>query len=345
MLIDDVEITIKAGNGGNGSVHFLRNAQTRKGGPDGGNGGNGGNIYLQGVDDILGLSQFQFKKEWKAEDGIAGSKKNLYGRNGKDLIITIPLGTTITDTKTGEQWEILNKNDNFCITQGGKGGKGNKEFATAINKAPRYAEKGEPGQERNLHLVLRIIADIGLIGLPNAGKSSLLKTLTNAKPKIGNYAFTTLEPNLGVLENNVIARRNDESIPTGSPRSLSVARDDVKHIILADLPGLIEGAAKGKGLGIQFLKHIEKTNKLIHCIDSTSEEAIKDYQTVRHELELYSKKLPEKEEIILLTKTDLIDKISLEEKIKGLQKLGKKILTVSVYNEEMLQNLRNVLQD
>lgn len=325
MLIDDVEIRVKAGKGGNGSIHFLRNAQTRKGGPDGGNGGNGGSVYLQAVDDILALAQFQFKKELNAEDGVAGSKKNLFGRNGKDLTIYMPLGAIITDTKTGEQWEITNKTDNILIAVGGKGGKGNKEFATALDRAPRYAEKGTPGQERTLHLILKILADIGFIGLPNAGKSSLLAVLTNAKPKIANYPFTTLEPNLGVLNSQK-------------------EKDGLKNIILADIPGLIEGAAKGKGLGIQFLQHVEKTKVLIHCIDSSSENIEKDYLTVKKELEAYSKILAEKEEILLLTKIDLIDNITLKKKIKGLQKTGKKILTVSIYNEEMLQDLRNILQ-
>ena len=221
-LIDDITITVKAGNGGNGAVHFKRNAQTAKGGPDGGNGGNGGNVYFQGIDDVLGLQEFQYKKVVQAENGINGGRQHLFGRNGKDLLVKIPLGTHITDLTTNETWEITDKITKILIARGGKGGRGNDEFKTATDQAPHYAEKGEPGQQRTLNLLLRIIADIGLIGLPNAGKSSLLKAVTNAKPKIGNYPFTTLEPNLGVMEGK----------------------------ILADIPGLIEGASKGKGLGI-----------------------------------------------------------------------------------------------
>lgn len=316
MLIDDITITIQAGNGGNGAVHFKRNAQTAKGGPDGGNGGNGGNMYAIGVDDILGLRAFQFKKNIQGESGVAGSRQNLFGRNGKDMMLHIPLGTQITDNETGETWEIADKDEKILLAKGGQGGRGNNAFKTATNQTPTYAEKGKPGQLRELHLELKLIADIGFIGLPNAGKSSLLNVLTNANPKIGNYPFTTLEPNIGVME----------------------------HIILADIPGLIEGASAGKGLGIKFLRHVEKTKVLFHCIDSTDEHMQQSYQTVRKELEEYSTNLASKKEIIVLTKIDLIDIIQLESKLGLFKELDKQVIPVSIFDEKSLQVLQSSIR-
>ncbi len=322
MLVDNVSITVKAGNGGNGSMHFLRNAQTRKGGPDGGNGGNGGSVYLQGVDDILGLAQFRFRKELAAEDGISGGGKNLFGRNGDDLTIYLPLGTQVMDIETGQTWQIVDTTRPILIAQGGTGGRGNNEFKTSTNQTPTYAEKGTPGQVRQLQLDLKIIADIGLIGLPNAGKSSLLATLTNANPKIGNYPFTTLEPNLGVL-----------------------IMQDNKRVVLADIPGLIEGASAGKGLGSEFLRHVEKTKFLVHCIDSSSETITSDYQTIRKELESYSEILAAKQEVILLTKTDLISPEELEKKVQEAKKLNERVYTFSIYTpKETHQQLAALFQ-
>ena len=317
MLIDEAAIFIKAGNGGNGSANLKRNAQTAKGGPDGGNGGNGGNVFVQGVDDITGLSEFRYKKKVIAEDGIKGSKQNLYGRNGKDLIIMLPLGTQITDAKTKEVIEILNSTDKILVAKGGKGGRGNNEFKTATNQTPIYAEKGELGEEKNLYLELKLIADIGLIGLPNSGKSSLLSVLTNAHPKIGDYPFTTLEPNLGVMNG----------------------------LIIADIPGLIEGASGGKGLGDKFLKHVEKTRILIHCIDIQSVNLIKDYETIRGELGIYSKILLEKKEIVLLTKSDLLEEKQIEEKLKIAKKANKDAFTVSIYDEDSILSLKKTIAD
>jgi len=317
MLIDEAAIFIKAGNGGNGSANLKRNAQTAKGGPDGGNGGNGGNVFVQGVDDITGLSEFRYKKKVIAEDGIKGSKQNLYGRNGKDLIIMLPLGTQITDAKTKEVIEILNSTDKILVAKGGKGGRGNNEFKTATNQTPIYAEKGGPGEEKNLYLELKLIADIGLIGLPNSGKSSLLSVLTNAHPKIGDYPFTTLEPNLGVMNG----------------------------LIIADIPGLIEGASGGKGLGDKFLKHVEKTRILIHCIDIQSVNLIKDYETIRGELGIYSKILLEKKEIVLLTKSDLLEEKQIEEKLKIAKKANKDAFTVSIYDEDSILSLKKTIAD
>lgn len=329
MLVDNVNISIKAGSGGNGALSFKRNAQTAKGGPDGGNGGNGGSVYFQGINDITALSIFRYKKSLSAEDGIAGGKNNLYGRNGKDLTIRAPIGTSITYTKTNQVIEIEDDKNTVLLAKGGKGGRGNKEFRTATNQAPRERELGEKGEEKELLLEMKLIADVGLIGLPNAGKSSLLAVLTHASPKIGDYPFTTLEPNLGVMD----------------------------KIVIADIPGLIEGAHTGRGLGIEFLRHVEKTKVLVHCIDSTDENPYLTYKTVRKELELYSKSLLELPEIILLTKIDLIDEKELQKKINSLchpelARLAskrvsgspeKEVLPISIYNPESLDKLKNII--
>lgn len=319
MLIDKVTITVKAGDGGNGAATFRRNAQTARGGPDGGNGGLGGSVYFQGIDDILGLRDFRYKKRLEAEKGVNGAKQNLFGRNGEDIIIPIPLGTLVTDTTSGQSFEIIDVTTKILVAQGGTGGRGNNEFKSATNQAPRFAEKGTPGEEKVLELELKLIADIGLIGLPNAGKSSLLQALTNAQPKIGNYPFTTLEPNIGMLE----------------------------HLSLADIPGLIEGAHEGKGLGISFLRHIEKTKLLVHCIDITTSDVLTSYYTVMEELTKYQqeKHLPEKQEIIALTKEDEVDEATKKQKVKDLKKLKKTILSVSVLDEDKVKKLAAYIID
>lgn len=322
MIVDNVVITVKAGNGGNGSVSFKSNAQEAKGGPDGGNGGNGGNIYFEGVNDIDALRTFRFKKTVKAEDGVSGSRQNLYGRNGEDTVVLVPLGTHVTDQNTKESIEITQEKTKTLIAKGGRGGRGNNEFKSATNQTPKFAEKGEPGEEKHLELELKLIADIGIIGFPNAGKSTLLSMLTNALPKIGNYPFTTLEPNLGVL-------------PSKSGGG----------IVLADIPGLIEGASSGKGLGTQFLKHIEKTGLLLHCIDSTEKDPLVAYTTILNELETFNPKLVEKEQIILLTKIDEITAAEVKKKIKALQKTKKTIIPLSLYDEKSLENVKTFLQD
>lgn len=316
MLVDNVTIIIKAGNGGDGAVTFRRNAQTPKGGPDGGNGGNGGDIYFQGSNNINDLSKFRFQKKISAEDGIPGKKSNLYGKNGIHTTIYVPIGTRITDLDSDQIYEITDTITPLLLAKGGKGGRGNNEFKSATNQTPRYAEKGVLGETKELLLELRLIADIGLIGLPNAGKSSLLAVLTNATPKIGNYPFTTLEPNIGMLD---------------------------KHPI-ADIPGLIEGASKGRGLGTTFLKHIEKTKILVHCIDSTDQNAEKTYQTVRTEFEKHNSFLLEKFEMILLTKIDLVDKNLLKKNIEIFKKKGKKVLICSIYDSKSIEDLKKELE-
>lgn len=317
MLIDTVTITLKAGKGGDGKVSFRHLPKNYKGGPDGGNGGNGGNVYLQGVNDILGLRNFRFKKELKAEDGIPGGKKNLFGRNGEDLIVYLPIGTLVTDIHTAQQLEIVNDTDKILFTKGGKGGRGNNEFKTATDQAPHYAEKGEPGEVKEIHLELKLIADVGFIGLPNAGKSSLLGILTNAHPKIGNYPFTTLEPNIGMLGSTT----------------------------LADIPGLIEGAHTGRGLGVQFLRHVEKTKLLIHCISVENEDVMKVYTTIRQELKEYNPEMIKKPEVVLLTKTDLVSMDEIHQKMKELKKTKQHVLSISLYDETSIERFKEYLQE
>lgn len=312
MFVDDADIILKAGHGGPGKVSFFPG---EKSGPDGGNGGRGGDVYVKATTDLMALQQYTYKKTISAGNGEPGGRNTSFGENGKDIEILMPVGTLITDKDTGEEFEITDRNQRFLICKGGLGGRGNAEFKSSVRTTPKFAQPGLPGQERKLHLNLRLIAEFGLIGLPNAGKSSLLNELTKANAKVANYPFTTLEPNLGVLDGK----------------------------ILADIPGLIEGASDGKGLGIKFLKHIEKTSKLLHCITAESDDLLRDYQIVRNELEKFSPELKEKEEIILITKSDLVDKKELEKKEKSLKKTKKKILIVSIHDWDSLESLKKAL--
>ncbi len=313
MLIDEVEITLKAGHGGAGKVSFN---PSKKGGPNGGNGGKGGDIYINVTSDLRALNQFSKTKILEAENGQMGGTFQKSGRVGKDLEITVPLGTEIADLQTGEIFELNDLEKRILICEGGLGGRGNFELRSSRNTTPEYAQRGLPGQERCLKVELKFIADFGLIGLPNAGKSSLLNELTAANAKIADYPFTTLEPNLGVWHGRVIA----------------------------DIPGLIEGAAEGKGLGIKFLKHIEKVKLLLHAVPADSENIITDYLVVRKELEKYNPELIEKPEIILLTKTDLVEKAEIKQKINQLKKFKKKIIPVSIHDWDSLKELEKFLK-
>mgnify|MGYP001587932485 FL=1 len=316
MLVDNIALTIKAGAGGNGAATFLQDGMTAKGGPDGGDGGRGGDIYFQGSTDITDLRQFRFQKELRAEDGVNGKRKNLTGRMGKDITISLPLGTRITDLETGKIFEIVNKDVTYCFAHGGKGGRGNEALKTSTNQTPKIAEMGEEGERKKLFLELHLIAEIGLIGLPNAGKSSLLTVLTNATPLIGSYPFTTLEPNIGMLE---------------------------KHPI-ADIPGLIEGASKGKGLGITFLKHIEKTKILVHCVALTDTDPQKSYDTIRSEFNTFNPVLLTKPEVIILTKTDLVNPEVIKQYTRQFSTKGRTVLCCSIYNEEEITAVKIVLK-
>jgi GTP-binding protein len=310
MLIDDVTIKVEAGNGGKGTVAFDKNKFGV--GPTGGNGGRGGNVYFIGVPELDALKQFRFKKEIKAENGKDGRGQFLDGKTGKDSIIKIPVGTVIYNLTTQEKKEIINVGENVLIANGGKGGKGNFLFRSSTNTTPMQFQEGKKGEFFDLRLELKLIADIGFIGLPNVGKSSLLKELTNADPKVANYPFTTLEPNLGVYYD----------------------------LILADIPGLIEGASKGKGLGIKFLRHIERTKILFHFISSDSQDVVSDYKTIRQELKKYNPELLKKEEYVFLTKTDLVEKKELEQKEK---KLKKNVISFSIFDDESLIKVKEIL--
>ena len=282
MFIDQVVIHVRSGKGGDGMVHFHREKFVPQGGPDGGDGGKGGDVNFEVKPTLNTLSSFRPNQKFRAEDGAKGGPSQMTGRNGKDLIISVPPGTLLFDADTGELIGDLTKpGEKLVVLRGGRGGRGNQHFATSRNQVPRTAEKGEPAQERRIRLELRLIADIGLIGVPNAGKSTLLSALTNAKPKIAPYPFTTLEPNLGVA--NI---------------------DEHTTVVLADIPGLIEGASHGAGLGHEFLRHIQRTRVLIHLLDGLSEDPVADYSQINSELSLFDPNLANKPQIVALNKID-----------------------------------------
>jgi GTPase len=311
MLTDEIRIIIKAGNGGDGIAHLYSDAHRPKGGPDGGNGGNGGDVYFEAVSDITKLGQFHHNRVYQAEDGIAGGLNKRTGRGGKDLIIKVPIGT-VANYDNGTSVELTKVGQKQLMARGGTGGAGNWVFRSSTNQTPEEFEIGTRCQEKKLFLQLKLIAQVGLIGLPNAGKTSLLNELTPAKARVANYSFTTLEPNLGVTSSGKI---------------------------IADIPGLIEGAATGKGLGIKFLKHIERTNLLVHCIAADSQDHLRDYQAIRQEITNYSSTLSKKPEIIVLTKSDLFDQKQLKEIMK---KLGSKIST-SIIDADSIKKLNNLI--
>ncbi|MDD3303038.1 MAG: GTPase ObgE [Candidatus Gracilibacteria bacterium] len=286
MFIDEVKLKVIAGKGGNGIVSWRREKYIPKGGPRGGNGGNGGNVYLQTNQNLNTLSFFRHKKIFKASNGERGGTQDKNGVGGEDLILEVPVGTIVKDLNSGKVLYDLNKNNQkLLLALGGRGGYGNSHFVSSTRQAPAFAELGDIGEEVDIQLELKLVADIGIIGIPSAGKSTLINTLTNVNAKVGDYPFTTLIPNLGVLEH----------------------KD--KSLVLEDVPGLIPGASKGKGLGIEFLKHIERTGVLLHIIDLYRlDDAFGDYEDIRKELEYFSEDLAKKEEIIVLAKADLLDK-------------------------------------
>ena len=320
-FLDQVKIYIKAGDGGNGSPSFRREKFIEFGGPDGGDGGKGGSIILKSERNLNTLIDYRYQQHHKAERGGGGAGKNRTGRGGDNLILKVPIGTQVfeEDNKT-LIYDFKNEKEEFVAANGGKGGLGNTRFKSSTNRAPRKFTKGTVGEEYVIWLQLKTIADIGIIGLPNAGKSSLLASITSATPKIANYKFTTLNPNLGV------------------------AVYDNKEITLADIPGLIEGAHTGIGLGIKFLKHIERCKTLIHLIDITEENIENLYKQVRNELGKYSKNLLKKDELIVFNKIDLIDKNKLKEKKDKFSKKTKnEVLTISTFDKASVAKIKSKL--
>ncbi len=308
MLIDEAEIVVEGGHGGAGKVSFF----ARKAGPSGGNGGHGGDVYARVNTNVPSLKKYVEQLTFHAPDGQPGGINRQHGQNGAHLYLQVPVGTIMTDLDTGDEIELLKENDEVLIASGGEGGLGNDEFKTSTFQTPRRATPGKEGRRRRLKLILKLIAEYGLIGLPNAGKSSLLNELTAANVKTANYPFTTLEPNLGVYDGHIIA----------------------------DIPGLIEGASQGKGLGIKFLKHIEKVNLIFHCISVESQDIKKDYETVIHELAKYNPQLIAKKSIILLTKTDLASKEEITKKTKTLKKLNPSVMPISIHDYDSLELLK-----
>ena len=315
MLVDDVKIKVKAGHGGNGAVAFNNIKMAL--GPTGGSGGNGGSIYFEGVSDLGALGQFRYKKELSAQKGETGKNQFSDGSNGDDLILKVPIGTVVHNLSLAKEDEVVSIGQRLLMAKGGRGGKGNFKFRSSTNTSPMEFQKGLPGEEYELRLELKLIADIGFIGLPNVGKSSLLNHLTNAKSKVANYSFTTLEPNLGVYY----------------------------ELILADIPGLIEGASGGKGLGVKFLRHIERTKILFHFISAESIEPVKDYQVVRNELVAYNKELLNKPEYVFLSKSDFLAKKELREKLESLRAINKEIIPISIIDDKSVELVEKILRD
>jgi len=317
-FLDQVKIYIKAGNGGDGSPSFRREKFIEFGGPDGGDGGKGGSIILKAEQNLNTLIDYRYQQHHKAQRGENGSGQNRTGKGGEDLILKVPLGTQVfeEDNKT-LIYDFTKIGEKYVAASGGKGGLGNTRFKSSTNRAPRKFTKGTTGEEFTIWLQLKTIADIGIIGLPNAGKSSLLAAITNANPKIANYQFTTLNPNLGV------------------------ASYDDKEITIADIPGLIEGAHQGTGLGIQFLKHIERCKSLLHLIDITNENLVQSYNQVKNELQKYSLELTKKKELIVLNKIDLIDKNIVENIVADFSKDKKcEVLTLSTLEKNSVSKIK-----
>ena len=320
-FLDQVKIFVKAGDGGSGSPSFRREKFIEFGGPDGGDGGKGGSVSLKSERNLNTFIDFRYQQHFKAEKGRDGSGKNKTGRSGENLYLKVPLGTQVfeEDNKT-LIYDFKKEDEEFVVALGGKGGFGNTRFKSSTNRAPKKFTKGLKGEEYWIWLQLKTIADIGIIGLPNAGKSSLLASLTRAKPKIANYKFTTLNPNLGV----------------------SIYDD--KEITLADIPGLIEGAHEGSGLGIKFLKHIERCKTLLHLIDITEEDLIHSYKQVRIELKKYSKELEKKKEIVVFNKIDLINKDEIKYKLTEFKKrIKKNVLLISTLDKTTLSEIKSKL--
>ena len=317
---DYIKIHVKSGHGGKGSAHLRREKYIPKGGPDGGDGGRGGHIIIKGNKEFWTLYHLKFKQHFKAEKGGDGSRQRSTGKDGEDVYIEVPLGTVIKDTDTGEVvGEITEDGQEIIVAEGGKGGKGNWHFKSATNQTPRYAQSGLPGEERDLTLELKLLADVGLVGFPNAGKSTLLSKLTAAKPKIADYPFTTLKPNLGI-----------------------VSYRDGRSFVMADIPGIIEGASEGKGLGHYFLRHIERNSNLLFLVPADADDINKEYEILLNELKKYNPELLDKKRILAISKADLLDDELEAEIEKDLPKDLPHIF-ISSYTGKNLDKLKDLL--
>ena len=322
-FIDELTIYAEAGRGGDGVVRWRQEKFVPKGGPAGGDAGRGGDFYVQAVRDIHILSKYKAKKEFIASRGEDGGKKNLHGKNGEDFVLQLPIGAIITKVESGETWQLAEEGQKIMLLKGGYGGYGNVHFKSSTNTTPQESNQGQEGDRGNFKVELELFADIGLIGLPNAGKSSLLNALTNAKAVVGDYPFTTLDPNLG----------------------------DFYGYILADIPGLIEGASEGKGLGIKFLKHIKRTKMIAHLVSFENSAMMTSYKEVRKELAKYDKKLglsddglANKDEIIILTKTDAVkDQKAITKKVEAFKKINKKVFVISLFDDKMVKKFSDEL--
>lgn len=315
MLIDNVTLKISAGAGGTGVVRWRREKGIMYGGPAGGDGGKGGDVYFRIVRDIQALKDYKHKREWEAPVGVAGQKRSMHGSDGKDLYLDIPVGSVVYNKEYDKRYEFTEEGTHLML-RGGKGGLGNENFKSSINRAPEEFTKGEKGEFATFEIELKLIADVGLIGLPNAGKSSLLNALTRAGAKIGDYPFTTLEPNLGAYYG----------------------------FILADIPGLIEGASDGKGLGHKFLRHITRTKTLVHLVSAENEDVSGAYKTIREELGKYDQTLLKKDEIVILSKVDTLESKVKSQKLKELAKVsGKKVIELSLYEDKTIKEFGDML--
>jgi GTPase len=313
MIIDDVKIKVNAGHGGKGMVAFSKVKMNL--GPKGGSGGKGGSVFIEGISELSALQKFHFKKEFSAEKGKPGMPELHDGRDGKDLVLFVPVGTVVHNLDTREDIEITKIGQKEIVAKGGIGGRGNYLFRSSTNTTPKEFEEGREGGSFDLHLELKMIADVGFVGFPNVGKSSLLNELTNARSKVANYAFTTLEPNLGAYY----------------------------ELVLADIPGLIEGASAGKGLGIKFLRHIERTKILFHFVPADSQDPVSDYKTVRAELGAYNRLLLAKPEYLFISKSDAVSKEVLVEIEKKLKKLNPNVIPISIYDMDSIDCVKKIL--
>lgn len=314
-FLDEITLNVRAGNGGDGVVRWRREKFIAKGGPNGGDGGRGGDVYIRAVRSLRVLDIYRSKKEFAAEDGIPGNGRSLKGADGDRLYIDLPIGSVVTVVGTGITHELLKEGAEIKLLKGGSGGFGNEHFKSSTNQAPKNFTPGKPGESAELHIEVSLIADVGLIGFPNAGKSSLLNALTNASAKVGDYPFTTLDPNLG----------------------------DLYGYIIADIPGLIEGASEGRGLGHTFLRHVSRTKVLVHLVSFEQENMMESYEAIRKELEKFGQGLAEKDEIILLTKTDTVAKEKIEEMVKQFKKLKNPVFTTTLFDEGSVKTFNDEL--